>query len=279
VIGVGNKDGHYYVLDRDGVNEITGRVEPYWATRVVQGGAIGGLIASAAVGDGKVLFSTAVGLDLDDPQLPAAWGLDVATGEVIWSSSEAGPSYSPTSAIPGMVFMGSLGGTLYGYDSDTGRTLVTLNARGPLGSAPSIVDGSLYIGSGTGERGGNPTRISYVVSLIPSPVSAFCVAGEDGCPASESCDDGNACTIDAASGSGCSTSNAPDGTACSIGALSGACDAGKCILEGLVCRPVSACTDPVDVGDGCRYQAKADGTSCTTRDEAGECIAGNCVRF
>ena len=80
VIGVGNKDGNYYVLDRDGVNELTGVVEPYWAKRVVQGGAIGGLIASAAVGEGKILFSTAVGLDLDNPQLPAAWGLEASTG-------------------------------------------------------------------------------------------------------------------------------------------------------------------------------------------------------
>jgi polyvinyl alcohol dehydrogenase (cytochrome) len=279
VIGVGNKDGNYYVLDRDGVNELTGRIEPYWATRVVQGGAIGGLIASAAVGEGKVLFSTAVGLDLDDPQLPAAWSLDAATGEVLWSSSEAGPSYSPTSAIPGVVFMGSLGGILHGYDSDTGERLVELNARGTLGSAPAVVDGSLYIGSGTGERGGNPTRIAYVVSLIPSPVSAFCVAGDDGCPGSETCGDGNACTIDTPSGTGCTSTNAANGTSCSIGALSGSCDAGRCILEGLVCQPVSQCTDPVNVGDSCRYQAKPDGTSCTSRGDSGECIAGNCVRL
>src|SRR5690606_29734657 len=49
VVGVGMKDGHYYLLDRDGTNEITGRVEPYWKTRVVTGGAIGGIISSAAV--------------------------------------------------------------------------------------------------------------------------------------------------------------------------------------------------------------------------------------
>src|SRR5262249_2960498 len=28
VVGVGNKDGTYYVLDRDGVNQLTGRIEP-----------------------------------------------------------------------------------------------------------------------------------------------------------------------------------------------------------------------------------------------------------
>jgi hypothetical protein len=182
-----------------------------------------------------------------------------------------------TTAVPGVAFMGSLGGLLYGYDSDTGAQLVRLNARGPLGSAPSIVDGSLYVGSGTGERGGNPTRISYVVSLIPSPVSAFCVAGTDGCPDRESCDDGNACTIDTPSGDGCTSRPAANGTACSIGALSGACDAGKCILDGLTCPVVSQCTDPVSVGDSCRYQAKPDGTACTSRSGAGQCLAGNCV--
>ncbi len=61
MVGVGVKDGTYYLLDRDGVNESTGVVEPYWQTKVVPGGAIGGIIASAAVGEGKVLFSTAIG--------------------------------------------------------------------------------------------------------------------------------------------------------------------------------------------------------------------------
>jgi len=277
VVGVGNKDGNYYVFDRDGVNQITGRVEPYWARQVVAGGAIGGVIASAAVGEGKVMFSTAVGLDLDDPQLPAAWGLDAASGEIVWGSSDGGPSYSPTSAVPGVVFMGSLGGILYGYDSDSGASLVRLNARGPLGSAPSVVAGSLYVGAGTGERGGNPTRISYVVSLVPSPVNAFCVAGVDGCPESESCDDGSACTIDTPSSNGCASRPAESGTACAIGDLSGQCDAGKCILQGLVCPVVSQCTNPVSVGDSCRYEAKLDGTTCESRSGAGQCLAGNCV--
>ena len=277
VIGVGNKDGNYYVLDRDGTNELTGVVEPYWAKRVVQGGAIGGLIASASVGEGKVTFSTAVGLDLDNPQLPAAWALDQSSGDVLWSSSVSGPSYSATSSVPGVSFMGSLGGILYAYDRDDGTPLAELNARGPLGSAPSIVDGSLYLGAGTGERGGNPTRISYVVSLIPSPVNAFCVAGEDGCPATETCDDGNACTVDSFNGTSCTSRSAANGTACSIGALSGSCDAGKCILDGLVCPVVSQCSEPFSVGDSCRYKDKPDGTACTARGGAGQCLAGNCI--
>ena len=49
VVGIGGKDGTYYLLDRDGMNPLTGRIEPYWQTNVVPGGSQGGIIASAAV--------------------------------------------------------------------------------------------------------------------------------------------------------------------------------------------------------------------------------------
>jgi outer membrane protein assembly factor BamB len=68
VVGVGNKDGTYYVIDRDGVNATSGVAWddpdpsslPYWATNVVPGGSIGGIIATAAVDEGseRIYFST-----------------------------------------------------------------------------------------------------------------------------------------------------------------------------------------------------------------------------
>jgi polyvinyl alcohol dehydrogenase (cytochrome) len=277
VIGIGNKDGNYYVLDRDGVNQVTGVIEPYWSRRVVEGGSIGGLIASAAVGDGKVLFSTAIGTDISNPQTPAAWGLDAASGNVLWNNPEAQPSYSASSAVPGVVFMGSLSGTLYAYDADTGVQLAALSARGPLGSAATIVGGTVFVGAGTGERGSNPTSIEYLVSLQPSPVSAFCIAGTEGCPDSAGCDDGNACTLETQSGATCDSVPAPDGTACAVGDLSGQCQAGACILEGATCPDVSQCTRPDPHGSQCRYAAEPDGTACTTARGAGQCLAGNCI--
>lgn len=279
VVGIGNKDGNYYVLDRDGTNEVTGRIEPYWSRKVVAGGSIGGLIASAAVGEGRVWFSTAIGTDLSDPQLPAAWSLDAASGDVLWSSSDAGPSYSSTTAVPGVAFMGSLGGTLYGYDADTGAELVQLSARGTLGSAATVVGGEVFVGSGSGERGGNPLRVAYIVSLTPSTINAFCIAGSEDCPESGRCEDGNDCTIDAPDGASCSSNSAPNGTACSVGTLSGQCQAGTCAVQGLECEDVSGCTFPVAGVNSCSYRADPDGTACTTREGPGECIAGNCVGF
>lgn len=278
VLGVGNKDGFYYVLDRDGTNEVTGRVEPYWARQLVPGGAIGGILASAAVGEGRIVVTSAIGLDIADPQRPAANGLDAATGEILWSDFEAEPSYSSSSGIPGVVFTGSLSGSLSVRDSATGREIQRLSCGGSLGSPAAVVDGTVLVGSGTGERGGNPTRIAYVVSLLPSPVNAFCVAGSEGCPEAETCDDGDACTVDTPTASGCERTPAADGTACSVGDLSGTCGDGVCDLVGLECPKVSQCTRGEPRRDRCTYVAEADGTACTVRGVAGRCVSGNCVR-
>jgi hypothetical protein len=55
VVGVGNKDGSYVVIDRDGVNERSSvawddpdpSALPYWTRRVVQGGELGGIPSTA----------------------------------------------------------------------------------------------------------------------------------------------------------------------------------------------------------------------------------------
>src|SRR5581483_4594703 len=279
VVGIGCKDGSYYVLDRDGANELTGRVEPYWQTKVVPGGDIGGIIASAAVGEGKVLFSTAIGLDIESPQKPAAWGLDASRGTVLWSNAEPPPSFGPTSAVPGVVFMGSISGSLFAYDSDTGAILARLPTGGPLSSPAVVAAGRLFIGTGTGARGGSPAEVAFQSSLIPSPITAFCVAGSVGCPESGSCDDGNACTRDARSSDGaCSNETLADGTPCSLGAFDGECRGSVCILADLLCDDQNQCTTDVSGLDGCRYEAVPDGTRCVVRDDPGECREGSCVK-
>ncbi len=230
VVGVGGKDGVYYVLDRDGINRNSGIVEPYWQTKVVPGGAIGGIIATAAVGEGKVLFSTAIGDSLSDPQLPAAWALDADTGEILWSNPDAEPSYAPTSAIPGVVFMGSLfTGRMNAFDTETGALLYRSESLGgPAASAPAIVDGEVFVGAGVGQRG-NPTDIAHIQSNIPSPISAFCLPTDCDCP-TELCDDGDPCTYDYYDDQGeCASEIAPDGINCTIDQTPGTCETGACV--------------------------------------------------
>ena len=278
VVGFGQKNGFYYLLDRDGVNEITGEIEPYWSTQVVPGGDIGGIIASAAVLDGKVFFSTAIGEDLSNPQRPAAFALDASTGALLWANPDSFASYAPTSAIPGVVFMGSIAGAVYVYDAETGEELNRLAVVGPASSPAVVVDGVVYVGAGTGARGGSPAGVAFQTSLIPSPVSAFCVAGRDGCPLEGSCDDGNSCTKDESEEGKCVNPPLPEGTACTIGAFGGDCRGGFCLIDEKLCGDDNQCTTDRATPAGCRYDLLPDGTPCVVRDDGGQCRNGRCEK-
>jgi outer membrane protein assembly factor BamB len=209
VLGVGNKDGTYTVLDRDGVNETNGVAWhdedasglPYWRTQVVPGGAAGGVLATAAVDEAarRVYFGTAPGSgdDSSNPQQPAFHALDLDTGAVVWQhGSDADPalaSFAPTSAIPGVVFSGSVSpGNLRAFDTrgDSGELLAEFPlSLAAVASAPVVIDGTLLVGQGIGARDENPANLSDVTSRAPSPLIAFCVPGTPGCvlPA---CNDG-----------------------------------------------------------------------------------------
>jgi hypothetical protein len=213
VVGEGGKDGTYYVIDREGVNAISGvRWDdpdpsglPYWRTRVVPGGSQGGIIATAAVDDAarRVYFSTAPGVDVLNPQRPTVHALDADTGEIVWENTaepNADASFAPTSAIPGVVFVGKdLGGALRAYDARTGALLASVPVGFTLASAPAVVDGTAILGGGAGERTGDPSDESDAAAHVPQPVTALCAAGTRGCdPLPEDrCDAGGSAPGDA----------------------------------------------------------------------------------
>ncbi len=195
VLGIGNKDGFYYVIDRDGVNEITGLSWndgdsdnlPYWKTQVVPGGWIGGIIATAAVDEAerRIYLSTAPGTDPVAPQQPTVHSLNMDTGDIVWTNAADGfsdASFAPTSAVPGLVFIGSViekGVRI--YDSATGEKLATPKVGFGIASAPAIVDGTVILGHGQGELGPNPSSAADIVARLPSRLTALCVVGNPGC--------------------------------------------------------------------------------------------------
>jgi hypothetical protein len=260
VVGIGNKNGTYYAIDRDGVNEINGVTAqdppesrnpmlPYWQTKVVQGGAIGGIIVSAAVvpPERKVFFSTAPGdteLEIFDPQRPTAHALNLEDGTIAWEKGkpedkeDVFPSFAPTGAVPGVVFMGTLVvATINVFDSEDGTLLNQLDSTAqPTGvaSVPAVAGGMLFVGGGSGELGrprdcaADPFS-AYCTALIDTPLSAFCVRGTLGCEEAPACNDGNPCTYDFREGGECRSENAADGLDC--GANRGHCSAGQCVVQ------------------------------------------------
>lgn len=197
VVGVGNKDGTYYLLDRDGVNEVSGvawddadpSLLPYWRTNVVPGGPAGGLPATAAVDDraDRIYFGTAPGSfgGVLHPQRPTMHALDARTGAILWQNTAevgADATFSPTSGIPGLAFIGSVvGGFVRAYDTDDGTRLVARETGFAVASAPAFWDGLAIVGSGIGARSGNPNDPGDVTSRTPQPITGLCVPGTRAC--------------------------------------------------------------------------------------------------
>jgi len=122
-VGIGGKDGTYYLLDR-----LSGR--PRWATRVVFGGGAGGFFGGAAF-DGEHIFSaTAFGdgnintqTGLCDPtyhdptnpnvmdtfvQEPSMHAFDTLTGSILWEANK-NQSFGPTTLAGRVIFSGFTG--------------------------------------------------------------------------------------------------------------------------------------------------------------------------
>jgi outer membrane protein assembly factor BamB len=194
VLGVGGKDGTYYVIDRDGINEQNGvRWDdadpsglPYWSTNVVAGGPLGGIIASAAADEGarRIYFSTAPGFDPLNPQRPTMHALDMDTGAIVWENGSQGTldndaSFSPTTGVPGLAFTGAVQYPyLRAFDAATGELrfgqgIGSLRLGSAIASGATVVDGILLVGTGIGARSSDPNDPSDQVSRFPSPVVAL----------------------------------------------------------------------------------------------------------
>jgi polyvinyl alcohol dehydrogenase (cytochrome) len=184
VVGIGGKDGTYYLLDRDGENEITGQIEPYWKTNVVPGGAIGGIQGTPAIVGDRIIFAVGIGEKITAVQKPTGYALDAATGSIVWQSDEMVPFFGATSAVPGVIFTGGIDFSMHAHDAATGELLFTHQLGGVVSSQAVVVDGVLYIGSGFGAAsagGGDTADIAAQLARAPAAVWAFCVQGEEDC--------------------------------------------------------------------------------------------------
>jgi polyvinyl alcohol dehydrogenase (cytochrome) len=175
VILAGQKSGVVYALDP---NE---RGKVLWQTRLGQGGALGGIEWGPAADEQNIYVAVS---DLFRPQPGGLSALGIADGKRVWSTPApvpvcswgtrgcSGAQSAAATAIPGVVFSGSIDGHLRGYaakdgailwDVDTAQSYVSVNGvptkGGSLdGAGPTIAGGMLYVNSGYGRfvgEGGN----------------------------------------------------------------------------------------------------------------------------
>ena len=236
LVGVGCKDGTYYVLDRSGVNQITGRIEPYWQTNVVPGGPAGGMIGAASVGEGRIVVATAPGFSVFDPQKPIVHAFEAGSGAIAWQYSDVVPDFGPTFGVPGLAITGSTpGGYLNIFDRQSGA-LVKKQLASPafsgIAAAPTILKGVVFAGGGTGAF--NEGSDAENEANRDTPLTALCVEDTPGC-IPNTCDDGNTCTYDYRNREGtCVSEPSAEGLDCLVGTAAGKCatiaGVGTCVV-------------------------------------------------
>jgi polyvinyl alcohol dehydrogenase (cytochrome) len=180
----GQKSGMVYALDPNRKGEVV------WTQRVAKGGTIGGVQWGMA-SDGQNVYAAASdayfftkdGFRVLSPdQGGGLTALRVAEGTKAWYAAPQGcgsrPGCSPAqsaalTAIPGIVFSGSMDGHMRAFasedgkvlwDFDTRRDFATVNGVAAKGGAidgpgPVVVNGMVFMNSGYGRFGGAPGNV------------------------------------------------------------------------------------------------------------------------
>ncbi len=152
LVGFGQKSGIYWALNPD-----NGDIR--WSTQVGPGGGTGGIQWGSATDGRRIYAAISNNNEKSYTLVPSGqsinWGswsaLDLLTGRLLWQSADPiSGSFDPgaVSVANGVMYAGSLSGSMYALDATTGRVLWSFASGGSVVGGPSIVDGVVYWGSG-----------------------------------------------------------------------------------------------------------------------------------
>lgn len=149
VVGVGQKNGFYHVLDRDSGATV-------WEVQLTGGSPLGGVMVTAAVSDGVIYVNsnnwrvfgfvmTGVNSPLDTS---STFALDARDGTILWEKPMPAPMFGAMSFANGVVYQGTIDGTVHALSARDGTELWSDTPGGGIAGGFSIAGGSLYVGRG-----------------------------------------------------------------------------------------------------------------------------------
>ena len=193
VLVAGQKSGVLHALDPDDNGKLL------WQRKVAQGGVLGGIEWGTAADEKNVYVALAdirwatddllaVDVGIDAKSGGGIVALDLKDGHVVWEAPaiqcgdrrQCSPAQTAAiTAIPGVVFSGSLSGHMRAFSTKTGEVLwnfdtakgfETINGAKGQGGAidgggPVVVDGWVYVMSGYSKWGGLPGNVLLAFSL------------------------------------------------------------------------------------------------------------------
>lgn len=143
VVGVGGKSGDYVVLDRDTGEEI-------WKAHLTEGSALGGVMSTAAIGDGAIYVASNDGFVSGG----TVFALDATDGSVLWSRRFAPPIVGSMALANGVLYRGTFGypnsGTVLALSAADGTVLWSDDIAAPLAGGFAVSNGTLFVGYGSG---------------------------------------------------------------------------------------------------------------------------------
>jgi polyvinyl alcohol dehydrogenase (cytochrome) len=162
VVGMGNEDGWYYVVDR-----ATGKLVWKAHAQTVppdHGSSPAGWVGAASVSTGVVAGGTA-GSDC-----PCVIGIAAATGKDLWSNGKPPATDASSGATTDLLFVTGLDKTLRAFRLTDGKQIWSSPVEAVSASGPAIAGPDLYLGVGTRRAGEGATSTT-------SGVQAFAVSG------------------------------------------------------------------------------------------------------
>ena len=147
MVGVGDKGGRYFALDRD-----TGSV--VWSTLLTPGGSNGGVMASAAYADGVIYVASnngntggAAGVG-GGPGEATIFALNAADGAIRWRVTVNPGTFGGLAVANGVLFVPTLVGEARAYDTDNGNLLWAGKAGLSMGGGLSVAGAMVFAGHG-----------------------------------------------------------------------------------------------------------------------------------
>jgi polyvinyl alcohol dehydrogenase (cytochrome) len=140
VVGLGNKDGSYYAVNRDSGVLV-------WQRKASGPSATGGFIGPTAYADGIVAGGTAVGPG------PFLHGISGADGRILWQNTQTQATYAASAVAGGVLFVGGTDFSFRAVDLHTGEILWTQTMKGAVSGGSAIVGDRVYAVAGIREPG------------------------------------------------------------------------------------------------------------------------------
>jgi polyvinyl alcohol dehydrogenase (cytochrome) len=147
LVGVGDKGGRYFALDRDTGAEV-------WHTLLTPGGSNGGVMASTAYANGVIYVASnngstggAAGVG-GGPGEATIFALDAADGAVRWRVTAKPGTFGGVAVANGLLFVPTLAGEVRAYDIEDGALLWASAVGESMGGGVSVAGAMLYAGHG-----------------------------------------------------------------------------------------------------------------------------------